>query len=125
MVGDGTAKPILRDEHGRFVKGSRGGPGNPRAPAARALHEAFAQAVTVDDMREAVRQLMIGVRNGAPWALKEFFERTLGKSVAHVDLLAEVVHDEAAEEIPIPPDYIEFVKWSAAEREKGREHDSG
>ncbi|MBL8964282.1 MAG: hypothetical protein JNK70_09440, partial [Phycisphaerae bacterium] len=68
-----------RDGRGRFAAGNRGGPGNPLAPQVAKLRAAMIGAVSPKDMRAITDKLVELARAGNVAAIKEVFERTLGK----------------------------------------------
>jgi hypothetical protein len=75
-----------RDPAGRFTKGNPGGPGNPFAKRAGELRSALMAALTDEDWQAVVRKLVDCAKAGEPWAIREVFDRTLGKPV-EADLL--------------------------------------
>ncbi len=68
-----------RDTSGRFAKGNPGGPGNPHARHVGQLRAALLNAVTPQDMREIIAALVKQAKNGDVRAIRELFDRTLGK----------------------------------------------
>jgi hypothetical protein len=70
---------------GRFVKGWKGGPGNPDGKRAQAWRQEFLRTVTPADVRAVVQTLVRLAKAGEPWAIHELFERAFGKTA----LLAE------------------------------------
>ena len=68
-----------RDERGRFLPGNPGGPGNPHAAQLAAWRATFTAAVTSEDLREVIVQLVEAGKKGEPWAVKELLDRCLGK----------------------------------------------
>ena len=68
-----------RDSRGRFAEGNPGGPGNPLAQSVGRLRAAMLTAVTVADMRAVVAKLVEMAKDGNVPAMRELFERTLGK----------------------------------------------
>ena len=68
-----------RDGKGRFVKGCRGGPGNPRSATVAAFRVAFLNAITDGEIRAVARMLVKTALGGEPWAIKELLNRCLGK----------------------------------------------
>lgn len=95
-----------RDKSGRFVKGNPGGPGNPHARQVAELRSAAINAVTPDDIRAAVEQLVAKSRNGELAAIKELLDRVLGKANQPMELSVDLrgktkaeLRDLAAEEL--------------------------
>ena len=111
MVADST-KPVLRDANGRFVAGTRAGPGG-AAPETIAWRKKFQECITEDNIREGVEQLMIAVRAGAPWAIKELLDRTIGRPAVMVDLVAEVSAE--GQQSPLPSDYLAYLAWRGSQ----------
>ena len=66
---------------GKFAAGNRGGPGNPHAGAVARLRAAMLAEVKPDDMAVIVRKLVDKAREGDVRAIKEVFDRTLGKPI--------------------------------------------
>ena len=79
-----------RDAKGRFLPGNPGGPGNPQARNVATWRGALAASVSADDVAEVTRKLLEAARAGQPWAVKEFFDRCLGKPHVQIDLAADV-----------------------------------
>ena len=68
-----------RDACGRFVKGNRGGPGNPHAKAAGAWRSALTRVVLPSDVEAVLAVLVKRAKAGEPWAVRELLDRCLGK----------------------------------------------
>lgn len=68
---------VKRDENGRFLPGTTGGPGRPRK--ANELRAAMLEAVTEDDIIEVTGQLLAAAKRGEPWAVRELLDRATGK----------------------------------------------
>jgi hypothetical protein len=75
-----------RDGNGRFTAGNTLNPGNQPYKRLHELRRLFLASVTDDDVQEAIRQLVTAAKAGEPWAIKEFFDRTLGKAPQAVEL---------------------------------------
>ncbi len=73
--------PNGRDDHGRFLPGHAGGPGNPHARQVAKLRSALLNAVTEEDMDAIVRKLVEQAKEGDIHAAKEVILRTLGRPV--------------------------------------------
>jgi hypothetical protein len=74
-----------RDHSGRFVKGNKGGPGNPFARRTAALRQAMLDAVTEDDLQAIVRQLIQQAREGDVAAARLVLSYSIGKPDRAVD----------------------------------------
>jgi len=70
-----------RDESGRFTPGNTGGPGNPFAKRVARLRAELLRSVTLKDVREIVRTLVLQAKLGDLPAIKELLDRLLGKPV--------------------------------------------
>src|SRR5258708_1902996 len=91
--GDGSREPSMktppsptdpnggRDLHGRFAPGNRAAVGNPYATRIAKLRSALLGAVTDDDVRKVIKALVKEAKAGNIPAVKELFDRTLGKPV--------------------------------------------
>ena len=71
-----------RDHRGRFVKGCRGGPGNPHARRVFEVREAMLACVTEEDIRAVTRRLIESAKAGDVSAAKVLFDRVFGKPSA-------------------------------------------
>jgi hypothetical protein len=102
-IGHGAAPPLSpadphtpeRTEGGRFALGNKGGPGNPYAARVGRWRAIMTEAVTDDDMRAVVAALVAAAKRGESWAVREVFDRTVGKPV-EADLVARLEQLEAA-----------------------------
>jgi hypothetical protein len=91
-TGDSGGEPAHesgRDARGRFASGNKGGPGNPYAVRVGRWRAIMTEAVTDDDMRAVVAALVAAAKRGESWAVKEVFDRTVGKPV-EADLVARL-----------------------------------
>lgn len=86
MVNPSTKGSHGRDEHGRFLPGHPGGPGNPHAKQTGKLRSAMLKAVTEKDMRDVVIKLVELAKSGNVPAAKEVLDPCLGRPV-EVDLI--------------------------------------
>ena len=68
-----------RDNRGRFVDGNPGGPGNPHAKQTAEMRSRIREAVTPDDLAAVVRVLIDKAKGGELGAIRELFDRTVGK----------------------------------------------
>ncbi len=84
-----TANRGKRDNRGRFASGNKGGPGNPYAARVGRWRAIMTEAVTDDDLRAVVAALVAAAKRGESWAVKEVFDRTVGKPV-EADLVARL-----------------------------------
>ncbi len=89
--------PNGRDDRGRFASGNPGGPGNPHACQVGRLRTALLAAVSEDDMTSIVAKLVAMAKAGDVRAIKEVFDRTLGRPV-EADLLERLATLEAVAE---------------------------
>ncbi len=74
---------VRRDENGKFVPGTTGGPGRPKR--ANDLRQAMLEAVTEADILEVLARLLEAAKNGDPWAVKELLDRATGKPQSILD----------------------------------------
>ncbi len=70
-----------RSPDGTFAKGNAGGPGNPHARRVAALRAAMLEAVTEDDLRVIIGELVDQARAGNLAAIKELLDRIIGRAV--------------------------------------------
>lgn len=84
-----------RSPAGRFGPGNPGGPGNPHAKQVASLRTAMLDAVTPAEIKALMKVLMTQAKGGDVRAIREIFDRTLGKAEG-LDLLAKVAELEAA-----------------------------
>ena len=74
------ARPqVQRDANGRFAIGNDGGPGNPFARQTAALHSAFLQRATPEDMKAIADKLIEQAKAGNVVAAKLVLQYTIGK----------------------------------------------
>lgn len=64
---------------GRFVKGWKGGPGNPLAARVHEYRVAIFNAVTTEDVADVMRTMLKSAKDGDVAAAKVILERTAGK----------------------------------------------
>ncbi len=74
-----------RDSRGRFVRGNRGGPGNPHARRSAALRQAMLEVVTGDDLKAIMRELIERARLGDVAAARLVLAYAVGKPDRAVD----------------------------------------
>ena len=78
-----------RDASGRFVKGWKGGPGNPHARQVAAIRSVLMSAVSDDDLVQMVRALVKKAKAGDVMAAREVLDRMLGKAKVAVAIEPE------------------------------------
>jgi hypothetical protein len=76
---------------GRFVKGWRGGPGNPLARRTADIRRTLMDTVTDDDLRQLVRTLVDKGKGGDVIAAREVLDRLVGKPKASLAIEQENV----------------------------------
>jgi hypothetical protein len=64
---------------GRFLKGCKGGPGNPDGKRAQAWRQEFLRTVTPAHVRAVARTLVRLAVAGEPWAVRVLLNRCLGR----------------------------------------------
>lgn len=87
LKGDG------RNGNGQFVKGQyKGGPGNRISSKVQRFRHALLKAVTQDDIDRVMRRLItLATADDADVsAIKEFFDRTIGKSTQPIEMPGEL-----------------------------------
>ena len=92
-VGGGGASG--RASGGRFAPGNPGGPGNPHAAHVGRLRSALLSAVGPEDLDAIARKLVELAKAGEMPAIRELFDRTLGRPT-EADLIERL---EALEEL--------------------------
>jgi hypothetical protein len=79
-----TCDPLVkgRKVNGQFAKGeyNKGGPGNPHSQAVQRLRAALAGEMTKEKAQKLARALYNKAAEGDVAAIKEYFDRLLGKS---------------------------------------------
>lgn len=93
----------IRDREGRFLPGTKGGPGNPYAKRIKELRQTLYGTITDQDIREVVLKLIELAKGGDTVAIRELLDRAVGKSAAVLDdkvldMLAQRVKVIAIEE---------------------------
>ena len=81
----GRTKPRTQ---GRFSKGNPGGPGNPFAKQTAAIRSALYKALNPSELSAVVKALLREAKAGDIAAIKEIFDRTLGRSVSTIEMRA-------------------------------------
>lgn len=93
---NGTLVPAEgRGGGGRFVKGWRGGPGNPMAKRVNDLRMALLAAVTPEDLREVIHALLGKAKRGDVAAIKELLDRCIGRPLEPGDILEQIAELKA------------------------------
>ena len=87
-----------RGPDGRFAAGWKGGPGNPLAKQVAALRKGLLEAVTPDDLRAVVTDLLQQAKAGDVASAKELFQRLLGPPesldlISRLDELEQLLQD--------------------------------
>jgi hypothetical protein len=82
-----------RDKAGRFAKGNKGGPGNPFFNRQKAYRTAILEAVTPEEVVAVMHTLIAKAQEGDVAAIKEVFDRTVGKSVPVFTDLVDALND--------------------------------
>lgn len=91
MAKKGTIGPSLTESNGRAARG-RFGPGNaiakgnPHAKAVNRFRSILLGSVSDNDLKTVVNQLVEKAKAGEPWAVRELFDRLIGKPVAPLDI---------------------------------------
>lgn len=81
------ANGVKRDVEGRFLPGTKGGPGNPQAAHTSRLRAALLNAVTEKDVAEVARVLVQEAKDGDVPACTLLLNRLLGRSLDGPDIL--------------------------------------
>jgi hypothetical protein len=76
-----SAQSKGRTATGRFALGNSGGPGNPYGKRTAWLRAALLDAFTPDDIRAVALILVARAKDGDLAAIRELFDRALGKSI--------------------------------------------
>lgn len=79
MTTHNAPSPNGRDAGGRFAKGWKGGPGNPRGATVEKFRHALLGAVTESDISDIARALIEQAKGGDIQAVKELLNRVLGR----------------------------------------------
>jgi hypothetical protein len=74
-----------RDPRGRFVKGNKGGPGNPYARRLAQFRKVLLDVVTDEDIQATAQKLLEQARAGDLAAIRLLFSYAIGKAAAAVD----------------------------------------
>jgi hypothetical protein len=82
---------------GQFAKGWKGGPGNPWASKTLHFRTMVLETVTDEDMVAVIQELTKQAKLGKPWAVKEFFDRVIGKASQPLEVDASVDSAETRE----------------------------
>lgn len=85
-----TKGPKKKPRGKPFEKGWKGGPGNPHAAQTSILRAALLAAVTPEDIHDIARTLIKSAKGGDIGAIKELFDRTMGKASQPVELSGTV-----------------------------------
>ena len=88
------APAVDRDAGGSFLKGNRGGPGNPHARQVALLKSALHEALTEDGIAAVARAMLEKAKQGDVAAARLLLEYGIGKPVAG-SRLATVIDSES------------------------------
>lgn len=81
---------------GRFLNGSTGGPGRPAGPNGRIveLRKVMRDSVSDDDMKAVIRKLVAMALEGDILAIRELFDRVIGKPKQTHEVVSEAWKDQ-------------------------------
>ena len=100
-MGGKNSTPTPNGENGRdpktgqFVKGWKGGPGNPLNKGVHYLKEAILQAATPEKARELMEKCHELAMAGDMAAARVWFDRAIGKPDQRVELKGDIQHTVA------------------------------
>ena len=80
---------VKRDEKGRFQRGTKGGPGNPKAKRIHEIREAFLEAANPQRMKEIADKVVEEATNGNLDAAELLFDRVFGRGKGLVDMFPQ------------------------------------
>jgi hypothetical protein len=102
-----AASPAARDAQGRFAPGNGGGPGNPFARRTAAYRQAFADAITAQEIGDLARQLYLQALAGDLAAARLVLAYTIGKPApaAEPDRL-DVQELQLWQQSAVPADFV-------------------
>ena len=83
---DKPAQSNGRDAFGQFLPGHKGGPGNPHSKRCNQLRTKMIETITTDDIEEITRQLIALAKKGNIKAIKEVFDRVMGKAIQQINV---------------------------------------
>jgi hypothetical protein len=114
MSNDNKLEPSTNGDNGRlpdgrFAPGNPGGPGNPCAAAVAGWRAVLVEAVTPDDIRAVLAELVKQAKAGERWAVKELLDRCLGRAT-----LPTEPDDADRQEVQLPEDFLETLDQDAA-----------
>ena len=92
---------IKRGAGGRFLPGTRPGPGNPSLARTCKTQDAFRRAVSDDDLCAIAKTLVKRAIRGNVPAAREILDRVLGKSATRLEMMMEQDKQELASVIRI------------------------
>lgn len=87
--GNGDPWKEWRNPDGSFKAGHPGGPGRPKSHRGEIFNRAGDRACTDEVADEVWRVVISAATGGEPWAVREVFERSMGKSQAHIAISDE------------------------------------
>lgn len=84
-----VATAVERAPDGKFLRGNRGGPGNPHNKRVYELRKVLLDAVGDDDLRAIVAALITQAKLGDTIAAREVLDRVLGKPKQSVEITGD------------------------------------
>lgn len=87
------------EANGRFAPGNAGGPGNPLGRRTAELRSAMLNAVTDDDIRAIIKNLVASALGGDVMAAREVLNRTVGRAPAYEDQMESAAVATSPEDI--------------------------
>ena len=114
-----------RDSRGRFVKGNRGGPGNPHARRVAKLRSALLRAVSADEVRGIVQALVSKARAGDVPAARMLLEYVIGRPKQDLQIEQRQVVQLDWDKLCEPPEPIYDVVAREIEKEEKKLEGAG
>lgn len=114
---NGSTTAEGRDSHGRFIKGWKGGPGNPHAKRVGQIRSVLLDAVSDDDVKAIVKALVDQAREGDVRAAAELFNRLIGRA-GDAPVQGESAGEQSTMLTITPAESL-----AAIEERKGQPHD--
>jgi hypothetical protein len=108
-----------RNANGTFKAGNPGGPGNPNARAVAHFRQLLINAVTDEEWQAITRKVIEQALKGKPWAVRELWDRILGKPKVSVEV-QEKASDADPFEILRDSEVTGALERSLARRAAGR-----
>jgi hypothetical protein len=102
---NGEKSPVIRDDQGRFVKGSGSpSPGRPSLAADLPYLEGLKVAVTAEKVATVLERLYEDAMKGNIHAARIFLSYALGNPAQHVELDATVTNAQVTVYLPMLPE---------------------